>query len=109
MAIAADDDYEGYAEPLEIVDRTDLSYEERLSLLQGWKAVIPSDTRNEWRRTEVANAIQALEIGRPFKVMALKQFRQIMDMVLELPNKVIYRDFGRGITRLFSARVFRRF
>lgn len=54
---------EGFSDPLEIVDRTDLSYEKRLGMLQDWQAALAREDAPQEKRDELAGAIQALEMG----------------------------------------------
>jgi len=55
--------YNGYADPLEVVDRIDLPYEERLATLQQWQADLARRDASQTHRATLAGAIQALETG----------------------------------------------
>lgn len=56
-------EFRGFRDPLEIVDRTDIDYSERLELLQAWKAELAREDAPEEERERIAGAIHALEIG----------------------------------------------
>ncbi len=55
--------FKGYSDPLEIVDRTEMDYEERLALLQDWRAELAAQGAGAKALDAVDGAIQALEKG----------------------------------------------
>lgn len=55
--------FRGYADPLDIVDRTDVDYPERLALLQEWKAELARAGASEVEHEALQGAIDALEMG----------------------------------------------
>lgn len=55
--------FRGFTDPLEIVDRTDLDYEDRLAMLQQWRAELERSGASEEELAELTGAIQALEMG----------------------------------------------
>lgn len=55
--------FRGYDNPLELVDRTELPYDDRLALLQAWKAEAAEAGEPQERQDEILAAIHALEIG----------------------------------------------
>jgi hypothetical protein len=55
--------FRGFGDPLEIVDRTDIDYTERLEMLQAWKAELARAGAAEDERRQLEGAIQALEMG----------------------------------------------
>jgi hypothetical protein len=55
--------FKGYKDPLEIVDRTEMPYEERLALLQAWQADLAKTDAPEEHANALTGAIQALETG----------------------------------------------
>ena len=55
--------FKGYENPLDLVDRTELPYEERLALLQEWQAEAARSGQPDERREAIHAAIQALEMG----------------------------------------------
>jgi hypothetical protein len=63
MAQDLEHGFRGFRDPLEIVDRTDLAYEERLATLQDWKAALAEAGAPEEQERAVLGAIQALEMG----------------------------------------------
>jgi hypothetical protein len=56
-------DFRSYGSPLELVDRTDIDYPERLKLLQAWQADLARKDAPEEEQEEIRGAIQALEMG----------------------------------------------
>lgn len=52
-----------FRDPLEVVDRTDMAYEERLRILQDWRKRLAEEDADQPRIDEVDGAIQALEMG----------------------------------------------
>lgn len=60
---AARRDFRGYDNPLDLVDRTDVDYAERLKLLQEWQAELARTGAPEEKQEEIRGAIQALEMG----------------------------------------------
>jgi hypothetical protein len=63
MANEARRGFRGFAGPLEIVDRTDLDYADRLAMLQEWKAELAQTGAPQEAQDELQGAIQALEMG----------------------------------------------
>jgi len=55
--------YRGYENPLDLVDRTELPYDDRLALLQEWKAEAAKAGQSQERQDEILAAIHALEMG----------------------------------------------
>lgn len=57
--------FRGYSDPLELVDRTDIDYTERLALLQEWKAELARSGEQAAgaEADAVQGAIDALEMG----------------------------------------------
>lgn len=55
--------FRGYSDPLDLVDRTDIDYVERLSLLQEWQAELAGSEASEEEQAAVQGAIDALETG----------------------------------------------
>ena len=55
--------FKGYSDPLDVADRVDLPYEERLELLQDWQVALENADAPQEHRDEVRGAIQALEMG----------------------------------------------
>lgn len=53
----------GFLDPLEVVDRTDLTYEARLRILQDWRARLTRGDADREEVTAIDGAIQALEMG----------------------------------------------
>ncbi|TPE52534.1 hypothetical protein [Amaricoccus solimangrovi] len=53
----------GFTDPLEVVDHTDMPYEERLGILQEWRARLVSESAPSPDIEEIDGAIQALETG----------------------------------------------
>ncbi len=56
-------DFRDFRTPLEITDRTDLTYELRLELLQNWSEHLAQSNAEEEEIEEVTAAIHALEMG----------------------------------------------
>jgi hypothetical protein len=56
-------DFRSYGAPLDLVDRTDIDYPERLKLLQEWQAELARTGAPEEKQEEIRGAIQALEMG----------------------------------------------
>lgn len=56
-------DFRSYGAPLDLVDRTDIDYPERLRLLQEWQAELARTDAPEAEQDEIRGAIQALEMG----------------------------------------------
>lgn len=56
-------DLRSHGAPLDLVDRTDIDYAERLRLLQEWQAELARTGASEAEREEIRGAIQALEMG----------------------------------------------
>lgn len=52
-----------FHDPLEVVDRTDMAYEERLGILQDWRQRLTESKAARTEIEEVDGAIQALEMG----------------------------------------------
>jgi hypothetical protein len=63
MSDAAPRSFQGYSDPLELVDRTDIAYEERLAILQEWQAELARVDAPEEERQALQGAIHALEMG----------------------------------------------
>lgn len=57
------DPFEGFLDPMEVVDRTDLDYEKRLRLLQDWQADLERKNAPEEQREALRGAVLALEMG----------------------------------------------
>lgn len=55
--------FKNFADPLELVDQTDISYERRLALLQEWQEELARKDAPLEHREAVTGAIQALEMG----------------------------------------------
>jgi hypothetical protein len=55
--------FKGFADPMQLVDRTDLPYEKRLAVLQEWKALLASESADEDQVDLVDGAIHSLEMG----------------------------------------------
>lgn len=55
--------FRGYDDPLDLVDRTDIDYPERLSLLQAWKAELARRGAPQEDHDALQGAIDALEMG----------------------------------------------
>ncbi|MBP7002832.1 hypothetical protein [Amaricoccus sp.] len=56
-------EFRSFRDPLEIVDRTDIDYAERLEILQAWKAELGRGDAPEAEHERIAGAIHALEMG----------------------------------------------
>lgn len=61
MADAPLPSFQGFSDPLDLVDRTDMPYEKRLAILQDWQAEV-SDADDQ-HKAALLGAIQALEMG----------------------------------------------
>ena len=55
--------FKGYDDPLDLVDRTEIDYEERLALLQAWQSELAAAGAPDEHRDALMGAIQALEAG----------------------------------------------
>jgi len=55
--------FRGYSDPLQLVDRIDTPYEERLATLQAWQEELARDDAPQEQRDLVLGAIHALEMG----------------------------------------------
>lgn len=55
--------FKGYDDPLDLVDRTEIDYEERLALLQEWQSALAAADAPDEHRDALMGAIQALEAG----------------------------------------------
>ncbi len=55
--------FRGFRDPLALVDRTDLPYEERLAILQAWQAELARTEASDEAREALQGAIHALEMG----------------------------------------------
>ena len=63
MADADPPPFKGYTDPLDLVDRTEIDYAERLALLQAWQAEVAAAGGSDEQREALTGAIQALETG----------------------------------------------
>lgn len=61
--MTSDTDAHGFVDPLEVVDRTDLDYERRLTILQEWRARLTGEDAPAEEVAAIDGAIQALEVG----------------------------------------------
>jgi len=61
--MTSDTNAHGYDDPLELVDQTDIPYEERLTTLQEWRARLTGADAPQVEIDAVDGAIQALEMG----------------------------------------------
>ena len=52
-----------FTDPLDLVDRTDLPYEQRLEMLQEWRARLTGEDAPRAEVDAIDGAIQALEMG----------------------------------------------
>lgn len=55
--------FRGYTDPIDLVDRTEIDYSERLVLLQAWQAEVAAAGGSDEQREALTGAIQALETG----------------------------------------------
>lgn len=55
--------FRGFTDPLDLVDRTDLPYEERLAILQEWQADLARTDAPDESREALQGAIHSLEMG----------------------------------------------
>lgn len=55
--------FRGYSDPLDLVDRTEIDYAERLAILQDWQAELAALDAPDEHRKALSGAIQALETG----------------------------------------------
>ena len=55
--------FRGFSDPLALVDRIDLPYEERLAILQEWQADLARASAPDEAREALQGAIHALEMG----------------------------------------------
>lgn len=56
-------EFSSEGDPLDLVDQTDIPYEERLKRLQEWRADLVAKGADEERVAELDAAVQALETG----------------------------------------------
>lgn len=63
MATTTRQGFQGYSDPMEVVDRTDIDYSRRLAVLQDWLADIGKAGMRDAERAAVEAAIRALETG----------------------------------------------
>lgn len=76
--------FKGFDDPLALVDRTDLPYEQRLALLQDWRAQVARDDQGSAFLDPILAAIHALEMGAEMQD----------DASAETPN---YFGYGKGV------------
>lgn len=63
MAQVSVPSYQGYEDPIDLVDRTEIPYEERLKVLQAWQEELARSGASDEQRQHLVGAIQALEMG----------------------------------------------
>lgn len=78
--------FRGYDDPLDLVDRTDIDYTERLALLQDWKAELAASGASEDAEAAVQGAIDALEMGAAVQ----------RDDAEEIPEGAAHREGPNG-------------
>ena len=78
--------FRGHADPLALVDRTDIDYSERLSLLQDWKAELARNDAPQAEQDALQGAIDALEMGAAVQ----------RDDAREIPEGAAHREGPNG-------------
>lgn len=78
--------FRGYDHPLDLVDRTDIDYTERLALLQAWKAELAREAAPEAEQDALQGAIDALEMGAAVQ----------RDDAAEIPAGAAHREGPNG-------------
>ena len=61
--MTSDTEAQDFTDPLDLVDRTDLPYEQRLEMLQEWRARLTGADAAKEEIDAIDGAIQALEMG----------------------------------------------
>ena len=61
--MTSDTEAHDFTDPLDLVDRTDLPYEQRLEMLQEWRARLTGADAARAEIDAIDGAIQALEMG----------------------------------------------
>lgn len=63
MAQVSVPSFQGYDDPIDLVDHTEIPYERRLEILQAWQEELAKSGASDEQRQALLGAIHALEMG----------------------------------------------